>query len=376
VPKLNPKVAEKVMLKAGLKPLEPYQSNDTKWKCQCLKCGKTVYPRLYSIKSGQGCRYCGIERRRAKRRNNEADVIQVMNKAKLQPLEPYKDSHAKWKCKCMVCGKTVYPRYISIQQGKGGCLFCAKYKRHLYFKLSDKEALRIATKAKVIPLEPYVNAHTKWKSRCLLCSSVVYSRLADMQANKNSMGCKKCANEIANARLKFSNKKAVQIMRNSDLNPLEPYTSNGKAWKCKCLKCGRIVRPTLMAIRAGGGCRYCATGGIKLQEPSYLYLVTNRTLNAHKVGVGNFDRKVDRLQTLNRFGWETCAIWKFKTGDEAFKCERGIFKVIRNDLQIPIYLSKNLVPVTGGHTETMDADRISIFKVKKIICKVIKGYRK
>jgi hypothetical protein len=296
-----------------------------------------------------------------------------MKKAELQPLEPYKNNRTKWKCKCLKCGKTVFPRFYSIQKGKGGCLFCAVYKRHLHFKLSDKEALRIATKAKVIPLEPYVNANTKWKSRCLLCSTVVYPRLAGMQANKNSMGCKKCANNIANARLKLSSKDAVQVMQNEDLKPLEPYIRSGKAWKCKCLKCGRIVSPSLNTVRDGGGCRYCSTGGIKLQDPSYLYLVTNRTLNAHKVGIGNFNTRIDRLKRLNSFGWETCAIWKFKTGNQASKCEKSIFKVIRNDLQIPIYLSKDQVPVVGGHTETMEADRISLLKLDKIINKIIKG---
>jgi hypothetical protein len=130
-----------------------------------------------------------------------------------------------------------------------------------------------------------------------------------------------------------------------------------------------------MNVRIGGGCRYCSTGGIKLQDPSYLYLVTNRPLNAHKVGIGNFNKKADRLKRLNSFGWKTCTIWKFNTGHQALKCEKSIFEVIRNDLQIPVYLSKNQTPVMGGYTETMDADRISILEIKKIINKVIKGYR-
>jgi hypothetical protein len=35
---LDPKVAEKVMLKQGWKPLEPYKSALAKWRCKCIKC--------------------------------------------------------------------------------------------------------------------------------------------------------------------------------------------------------------------------------------------------------------------------------------------------------------------------------------------------
>jgi hypothetical protein len=42
------------MLKAGLKPLEPYTKAMNGWKCQCLNCGQIVFPKYYLIKQGQG----------------------------------------------------------------------------------------------------------------------------------------------------------------------------------------------------------------------------------------------------------------------------------------------------------------------------------
>jgi hypothetical protein len=33
------------------------------------------------------------------------------------------------------------------------------------------------------------------------------------------------------------------------------------------------------------------------------------------------------------------------------------------------------MPITGGHTETVSSDSITLFELEKIIRKVIKGYR-
>ena len=371
--KVDPKVAEKVMLKAGLKPLVPYTGNGNKWKCQCSKCDAIVYIRFYSVKQGQGCRFCGIQKRANKRRNSEKKVTVLLGKAKLRQLEPYKDSRTKFKCKCLVCGNVVYPRLYSLQKGKGGCKFCAVTKRHLHFKMLDKTANKFAKKAKVIPLEPYVNQNTKWRCRCLLCGEIVTPRLADMKRYPNSLGCKKCANDIANARLKLDEKDAIAVMRKGGLEPQEPYVKANVGWKSRCVICKRIVRPSLNSIRDGGGCQYCAIGGFKPQLPSSLYLVTNPILNAHKVGITNTDRRINRLERLNDQGWQTYKKFEFKKGEEAKKCEKRIFHIIRHDLKIPIYLSKEDMPLTGGHTETISADSITLLELEKIINKVIRA---
>jgi len=297
----------------------------------------------------------------------------VMLDAGLQPLEPYTNNKTKWKCRCLNCKRIVYPRLDSLQRGKGGCKFCAGIKRHLHFKMPDKVANEFAKKAKVIPLEPYVNQMTKWKCKCLLCGEIITPRLVDMKRHPNSMGCKKCANNIANAKLKLDEKDAIAVMRKGGLEPQEPYVKANVGWKSRCIICKRIVRPSLNSIRDGGGCRYCAIGGFRPQLPSYLYLVTNASLNAHKVGITNLDRRYDRLERLHIQGWQTYKKFDFKEGEQAKECEKKIFQIIRHDLKIPIYLSKEDMPLTGGHTETMDADLISLKELEEIINKVIKG---
>ena len=57
--RLDPKVAEAAMLEANLKPLEPYTSAHTKWKCECLICKSIVTPTYATIQSrGAGCKTC------------------------------------------------------------------------------------------------------------------------------------------------------------------------------------------------------------------------------------------------------------------------------------------------------------------------------
>lgn len=57
--RLDHSVAEAVMLKANLKPLEPYTNAHFKWKCECLVCGSIVTPTYATVQSkGAGCKTC------------------------------------------------------------------------------------------------------------------------------------------------------------------------------------------------------------------------------------------------------------------------------------------------------------------------------
>jgi hypothetical protein len=57
--RLDHSVAEAVMLKANLKPLEPYTSAHVNWKCECLVCGSIVTPKYATVQSkGAGCKTC------------------------------------------------------------------------------------------------------------------------------------------------------------------------------------------------------------------------------------------------------------------------------------------------------------------------------
>jgi hypothetical protein len=79
--KLDPKVAEQVMLKAGLQPLEPYTSANVKWTCKCLICGSIVTPRYATVQNkGAGCKTCRYRKIREHHVLKIEDVIEVAEK--------------------------------------------------------------------------------------------------------------------------------------------------------------------------------------------------------------------------------------------------------------------------------------------------------
>ena len=118
--KLTNEETTAVMYAAGLKPLEEYTSNKLPWRCECLTCGQTVTPSYNTIQRGKGgCVYC------AGKVVDGDEAVAVMRAAGLEPLEEFTSSHAKWKCECLTCGEIVEPRYASVNQGNGGCIFCS-----------------------------------------------------------------------------------------------------------------------------------------------------------------------------------------------------------------------------------------------------------
>ena len=58
----------------------------------------------------------------------EADAVAMMLAANLEPLEPYPRSALKpWRCRCLTCMRDVTPTYATVQQGNGGCKYCAEH---------------------------------------------------------------------------------------------------------------------------------------------------------------------------------------------------------------------------------------------------------
>jgi hypothetical protein len=362
-PQLNPKVTKSVMIKAGLKPLEPYKSVHSKWKCIHIECGKIVYPTYISIKRGQGgCRDCGFKKGSAKRKNNEAYLIKVMNTAKLRPLEPYKNAHAEWKCRCLKCKKIVYRRFSDVHKSKSGCQYCSKR------LVDEKDAVKIMLKKKLKPLVPYKNSKTKWKSKCLVSKKIVYPSYNAVENNRG--GCKYCAGKVV------SQAQAKRLFIKAKLMPLEPYKNSNAKWKSKCMVCGEIVYPTYGNIYMGhSGCVYCSDIGFKPQQPAILYLIHHDQMNAVKVGITNNKTIINRLNQFKRYGWNIHKKYYFDKGIDASKIEKEIIDWLKKDLKLRNYLTAEQMPITGGHSETFDADLIGLLDIQKKINQVIQGYK-
>lgn len=414
---IPPKEAVKIMMDSGFQPLEPYKNSRIKWKCRCIKCKKISYPMLKHIKFyGSKCRYC------AGTLVDEKDAIKVMKKNKFSPLIPYPGGNKPWQSQCMVCKKESSPRYSHVVQRGHCCKFCAPnaavapnnaiaaFEARGFQVIGNYVNTKIAIKVKCVscrqivykayqdlmqgtgcsicagnlplnkfdasnyfrkngfePLEPFINVNTPWKSRCVTCGKISKPTYGNVRSGK---GCSYCSGN------KVDPKDAVKNLIEWGYKPLEPYINSQTKWKCKHIICGSIVTPQYSQLQQGfGGCMKCAPFGIDVEKPTYLYLITNTFLHSHKVGVGNIKKKNDRLKRFNRMGWLTYKVWHFDTGAQALLIEKRIFKILRKDLNIPIHLSKEEMPKTEGHTETISAESITLLELEKIIKKVIKGYR-
>ena len=498
--KLDPKVAEGVMLAANLEPLEPYSNALAKWKCRCKICGSVVYPKYNTIYSGKGgcrpcgnkakheryklsqvevdarlkekglvaleeyfnsetslrckclkcghlqsikfsyinkvhgCSKCGLEIGAKKNRLPEEKAIEKMRSADLEPLVPYINSSTKWRSRCLRCGKEVSPTYADVSQGQRGCKSCGIESSANLRRTPESEAFKAFKDAGLIPLVPYVNSATKWKSECIKCGKISSPTLGSLKHQQSGCrycaknapvdpkvavaimkkaklkplepfktgvskwkcqclrcgklvspsfskvqsgqsGCRDCGYVIMANKNRFPEEDAIRIMKEANLKPLAPYVGDAAKWKCECLKCGKTVYPTLTNIKQkNGGCLYCATKGIDFNIPAYLYFLHHEEFGAHKVGIGNSgDRKNDRIKRFQKYGWKLYRKWEFQSGAEAHHFEQKILRHLRKELKMPPYLTLDLMKETGGHSETVDANEITFLKLEKLIVKVIKA---
>jgi DNA-directed RNA polymerase subunit RPC12/RpoP len=410
--------ATRVMQDAGLEPLEPYPGTTRKWRCRCTRCGAEVSPTHNNVKqSGSGCRNCGIESAARKRRMDPGKALTWMQAAGFQPLDPYVSSNSPWrsrclncgrestpmletvragsKCKfcsgtavvpheaeqvmrdaeleplnpfsrvndpwpskCMTCGREVSPSYSGVRSGKG-CRYCSGV------AVVPAEAEVIMRKHDFEPLTPYPGSLTPWPCKCLKCGKK--SKPSFAMVNSQGTRCRYCQ------RIAVDPKDAERIMREGGFIPLIPYPGADSPWRCRCKKCKKEVAPTLGTVRAGGGCRYCATKGIDLNAPAIVYLITHDQLNAHKIGIGAPSGY--RLKMHKKHGWEVYKTVELSTGDEAFEVERRVLKWLRLEMGLPPAVDRAYMP-QRGETETVSADDISLPDLWKKIQSAVRNERR
>jgi len=114
--------------------------------------------------------------------------------AGLEPLEPYLDTNQKWKSKCLNCNAIVTPRVADIKGGRKGCRKCFVERQtgqnSKHYVRQEKKALSVAKNAQLEPLEPYKNARTKWKCKCIKCGEIVTPTFHNLEQGNG--GCLNC----------------------------------------------------------------------------------------------------------------------------------------------------------------------------------------
>jgi len=348
---VDPKQAEKLMIAAGVIPQVPYPGKDKKWKCLCIKCNKIVDSHYSTVRDGGGgCQQCALKETAVGRRYSESEVRKIFLKVNLEPIEEYTNTDAPLKCKCLKCGNFPSPTFTAIRAG-GGCRYCSE-------KLTSPEkAIRLAKKAGLEPVEDFVNGQVPWKCKHLKCGTIVSPLFSTIL--KGHSGCIRCNSKAAADRYRLSEEKAIGIMLKANMQPLEPYVNAVTKWKCKCLKCMKIIEPKLNNVQNGSGCINCSDFGFNMNKEAYLYLMFHPELSSFKVGIGGSTNKIDRIDTHSKFGWALYRKIDFDAGILAYEVEQEILTWLRVELGLGIYLISEQMP-QGGHTETVDASEIDL----------------
>ena len=144
--------------------------------------------------------------------------------------------------------------------------------------------------------------------------------------------------------------------------PTEVTVNSGiKVW-WQCLA-GHEWEATVASQSRGGNCPSCAQYGFRPEAPAEFYWISNESLSAQKVGVsGGSARRKD----FQRLGWSTLGAWSFSRGAEALRVERLVLTWIRVELQLPIAVDAEQMPI-GGHTETFPTRAVGAGSVQSVI---------
>ena len=201
---------------------------------------------------------------------NPKEAEALMIKAKLKPLEPYKSATTNWKCECLQCGETVFPKYNMIKRGQGGCRPCG-YKKvskkiteahaegkinHKRKKLTEKDALKLIKKHGRNPLEPFIAVSKPWLSECAKCKTVASPSLSRLVYKGTA--CSTCGRRKTSDAKKLSQVEVRETFRRAGVELLVEYPYvNDQPLKCRCLRCKRIVTPSYAnAKKHKEGCKY------------------------------------------------------------------------------------------------------------------------
>ena len=179
----------------------------------------------------------------AKRTDPAMAEIFMLQKG-LRPLEPFKNVDEPWKCKCLKCGKNVAPRLSGLQQGRGGCAYCAG------IKLDPEDAVNVMLAADLTPLEPYNKATTKWKCKCNKCGNTVSPTYH--QIKNGDGGCSNCG---GNEKLTLDQVKILVAEREGKLLSTT-YVSVDSTLEFECSK-GHRFQNTFSHIKRGN--QWCPT---------------------------------------------------------------------------------------------------------------------
>lgn len=327
---LDPSEAVAMMLGYGYEPLEKYPGSVKKWRAVHTLCGHEVFPSLSNLQQGHGgCKFCktagfdagspaivylvshktlgaakvGISKATNDRVNQHTkegwriyrqlecrgDIALMLESALLRRWRSDLALEPKLSKRQMPQGG--YTETVDLESVKLGTEW-----RHLireYEKidkttlpeleprkskrpkpqgksLQEKRKERAASYVPVLEslglkaVEEFPGATTKWGMLCQQCG---HNFAAVWQNLKNGHGCPKCGRERSRQARRINENKAIQIMKASGWEPIEPYHLSTSPWRSRCIICGTIGNPTLQGIeKRNPHCRIDDKGNVRTRR--------------------------------------------------------------------------------------------------------------
>lgn len=350
--------AAEIMRSAGLEPLESYPGSHSRWRCIHRECGEEVLARFDGVRSGEsGCFSCGAKKRGKESRLDPEIARQFMIANGLEPQEPYELSNKPWACVHINCGSLVHPTYSSIQGGQNGCRKCADKLTALRSRYTPEFAVEQANLRGYEPLEDYPGAMSHWCCRHVPCGREVFATLNTLMSGKGC--CMDCGAARRAEQFRYTAEEATSIMRDCELEPLEPFPGYKEKWQCKHTKCGREITTTFWQVNSRKtGCQFCSTKGLDYSAEGIIYLLERQDFFSAKVGITTPNSKTDRIAAHVKEGWQLVSTWKTPTANEAEEIEYKALEWWREVLEAPISMRQE--DMKSGWTETASLLYVSI----------------
>lgn len=351
--KISNQEAKRILVAAGLEPLEEYVGSKIRIKCIHKVCGNVCYPMLEKVKIGQiGCKLCRYKMVSQKLKFSEVEANKIMKAAGYIPLEPYTNALTKWKCKHIQCGSVVYPLLNQIQQGGGGCSSCGHIATGLKRRNSKSAVLEVLKANQFTLISEYHGAEKKMRVRCEVCGNEIEA-IYSVISRKGGRGCKPCAINESRIRYRMDLEEVRSRLKASNMKLLGEYKNSTTPVACKCLKCGVVRSIRISVLLKGSGCRPCALdkAGKKRRTSEFIALEVMR-----KIG------KVEPIEPYQNQNakWKsrclTCGSIVYPrlgsiTGRKGLGCEhcanklRGIGKRVPQSKAYALFVQYDLIPL-------------------------------
>lgn len=243
------------------------------------------------------------------------------------------------------------------EKGRVGCKHCNKRSRAI---LRRSDMIRLGH---VLPVVEIPDVKAAVRSWCLRCWKICDPgpRLDNIRNGKQG-GCEHCGGK---RRLPDSAARERARAWGYIPDPSIPYTNDATKWPGRCLAKNHYCEPILNSYKRSGPCGACAENGFKPHLPALLYLVTNITLGAAKIGICEDSPRNKRLNEHQRNGWILIEKMRFAVGADARKVE---------DIIVRSWRSRHLPPVLNdgygysGYSETVSLQQQRVSEIWSEVC--------